>query len=404
LNTAGPQNNLFVAKLTDAGRILWIRGIPVEGATESNNNKRMSLATDSAGDVILATTVSGAANTPLRVDPALPELTLKGATDIFLAKLDRAGAWKWANLVASDEDEYARSIAIDAQDRAYITGYIRKAVSFGTINLAPTEESLYVAQLSSSDGRFLNAKSAIGKSRGESIAVDEDGRAYVTGICNEGTQFDTVTASNGNPTPDALVIAALSNTFTFQWAERCEGTCRGLSVSVQKGVGVLVGASFGGAIRLFGAGGTTVQAPASGSGLLVMRLRESNGRLDWTRVIDAAGTKNLRAVRLAADGSALITGSYGGALTVGAQTLAHTGKLDGFLVTLDSQGDPLALLPSVQGKEDNPLTSIALDAQGSRYLVGYFDDTVQLAPPPPSPQRDPFGTTDTLIWKIPAQP
>ena len=68
--------------------------------------------------------------------------------DLFVAKLDAAGAWQWASTVGGPSGEYSRGIAVDARGNAYLTGTFGGAsTQFGSVTLVAQNAQLFFSDV-----------------------------------------------------------------------------------------------------------------------------------------------------------------------------------------------------------------------------------------------------------------
>jgi hypothetical protein len=116
-STAGSLNNetrtgladAFVMKLDPSGALLWTRLTGTTGSSTFGN----ALAVDAAGNAY----VTG------NTDGGLPNNTMVGLNDVFIAKYDTDGNPQWTRQIGSIEDDYGYGIALDAVgNNLYIAG------------------------------------------------------------------------------------------------------------------------------------------------------------------------------------------------------------------------------------------------------------------------------------------
>jgi hypothetical protein len=154
------------------------------------------IAVDQQGQVFV-TGQTGSSDFP--VENAL-QPTLGGEQDAFVAQFTADGeALRYATYLGGSRRDQGFSIALDQQGQAFVTGYTYSS-DFPTENaLQPTlggEQDAFVAQFTL-DGSSLEYSTYLGGSgndQGFSIALDQQGQVYVTGE----------TRSNDFPTMNAL--------------------------------------------------------------------------------------------------------------------------------------------------------------------------------------------------------
>jgi hypothetical protein len=156
----------------------------------SQNDFGRGIAVDSAGNAyVIGDTVSTETSFPATVGP---DLTHNGnlASDVFVAKVNAAGtALVYAGYIGGGDSEYGTGIAVDSDSNAYVTGYTYSSEAMGFPVLVGPDltnngsQDAFVAKVSA-DGTALIYAGYIGgdnSDRGNGIAVDSAGNAYVTG-------------------------------------------------------------------------------------------------------------------------------------------------------------------------------------------------------------------------------
>jgi hypothetical protein len=123
-----------------------------------------------------------------------------GDYDIFVLKLDANGDFTWAVRIGGDGFDAGMGIAMSADSDIYLTGVFSNTVDFdpgvGVYELTSSYGAIqytdgFVCKLGP-DGRFLWARhfGADNDDWACSIAVDDDGNAYTTGMFNGSVDFD----------------------------------------------------------------------------------------------------------------------------------------------------------------------------------------------------------------------
>ena len=205
----------FIAAInTSNGEWEWIRKI-----TGRNRERINDIAIDSNGDAM----IGGSFITNISFEDAngeLPEccagtLNSNGDYDIFIAKIDSNGNWKYAesnydyvpNRPGGSTD-FLRSITIDNQDNVYVIGSFVNHIDFGedTLSSFGNRGELFVSKFDSSDndhgwiwgcqaskpsGYVGSGISGWNTYRFGGITVDETGIPIVTGYFSTGITFDT---------------------------------------------------------------------------------------------------------------------------------------------------------------------------------------------------------------------
>ncbi|MFO0875887.1 MAG: SdrD B-like domain-containing protein [Gemmataceae bacterium] len=200
--TSAGVNDAFLAKLTDAGNLVWARRF---GGTDSE--EVASLAVTPAGDVALV----GRFNQTVDFDPGpgVTNLTSDNSYDLYIARFTSAGTLAWARRIGSSGYEQVHGVAMDPLGNVYFTGEVHN----GTIDFdpgplvtdltAPPGDSLFVAKLSAG-GDYVWARLQTGGVlvQSKAITVDASGNVYTTGLYYNPVDFD--------PGPGSYVLSGAS--------------------------------------------------------------------------------------------------------------------------------------------------------------------------------------------------
>jgi hypothetical protein len=189
--------SILIDKRNAAGNIVWHQELPAlpNFFVVSQGH---SIKVDPSGNVYVAgqfgTTISFGST--VLSDTYLP--------DIFLTKLDASGNFLWAVKAGGDSDAAATSLAIDAFGNSLFTGYFINTATFGNTNLTTRvndnrSSDTFVAKYDSA-GNFVWVRqiSRNTANRGTRIAVDGAGDAYVTGYLGTWQTFISKLDPNGN--------------------------------------------------------------------------------------------------------------------------------------------------------------------------------------------------------------
>src|SRR5205823_4323145 len=113
------NSDAFLLKLDPAGNYLWARGMG--GAT---NDGARNLAVDGSGNVYLTGWLSvnqdARPGDPVTFGPLT--LASAGSEDAFLAKLDAAGNFVWAQVMGGAGEDRGVGVAVDGAGNVYASG------------------------------------------------------------------------------------------------------------------------------------------------------------------------------------------------------------------------------------------------------------------------------------------
>ncbi len=203
-----PLNDAFVTKLSKGGNAV-VYSTYLGG---SANDQGMGIAVNSRGEAyVIGLTFSG--DFPTRAALQVPQ----GGGDAFVAKLSKGGtAVLYSTYLGGSGPEQPGGIVLDKNGNAFVTG-ATDSTDFPTVNQFQTDQAgtdVFVTKLFNAGGPTAAYSTYIGGNdtdRGVAIAVDEKGRAYVTGSTSS-TDFPTASAFEGDqPGTDAFVLKIPKN-------------------------------------------------------------------------------------------------------------------------------------------------------------------------------------------------
>jgi hypothetical protein len=207
INSSNNSFNVFIAKYNSSGNVLWAKS-----ATGSNNDYANSIVTDFNNNIIIT---GGYFSPSFTLDSIT--LTKVGKCDIFIAKYDASGKILWAKTVGNTNDDESMSVAVDNTGNYTIAGYFISAfIYFETIkltNLNMLAKDIFIAKYDSY-GNVLWAKSAGGNNDdyANSIAIDANGNTIITGGFNSPSiLFGNMTITNANTSFPDIYIAKLAS-------------------------------------------------------------------------------------------------------------------------------------------------------------------------------------------------
>jgi len=163
--------NVFILKLDNNGTYLWHTFYGI-----SSTNYGVGLALDSDSNIYVTST-SAAWGIPLH--------DYSGNWDIFVLKLDSAGAYKWHTFYGSaGNDDFGYGIAVDGSGNVYVTGTSQG--NWGSpLSAYSGNADFFLLKLNSSGTYQWHSFYGSGNDDwGWGVAVDTSGKVYVTGGSN----------------------------------------------------------------------------------------------------------------------------------------------------------------------------------------------------------------------------
>jgi hypothetical protein len=292
---------------------------------------------------------------------------------VFAAALlnGQANEWQWGNTTYGIDEEWGYSIARDNLGNTYVTGIFMETAWFGTHYVTSLTSwpnyNIFVAKLNPA-GEWEWAVSAGGPSHSNcySIAVDEYGAAYITGFFYDVFYAGGFAVSSVGEC-DAF-FAKLDTDGYWMWLYR--------------GGGVL-GADIGHDVAIDPIGLVHFIGEYYGTATFYTQTLESNGNNDafivtigtegtWIGASTVGGTNWDEGFGIAVDqlGDIVITGRFMGEMTLGGDTIQAQTSTDIF-VARRSGGSWLWLRRAGGGSHDFG-EDVVLDGDGNTYLTGGF--------------------------------
>jgi hypothetical protein len=172
--------NAFIAKFDSSGNIQWTK-----------------LSGTILGETGMAVAVDGNANVYMMgvtyendVDPFHP-----GNSDVFLSQYDSFGLLQWRRLISSTEGDFGYGLAADGNGSLFITGHTGGNLN-GNTN-AGGADAFIVKYSSAGVLLWTRMLGSSGDDLARSVAVDANGNAYITGYTN-GNLEGNVNQGNGD--------------------------------------------------------------------------------------------------------------------------------------------------------------------------------------------------------------
>lgn len=376
----------FVTKLNSAGTSLIYSTFLGGNGGEAAN----SLAPDGNGNVFV-TGNTGSSNFP--VSFFCFDRTYNGGGDGFVTKLNSSGGIAYSTYIGGSDDEDSNAIAIDSDGSAYITGKTASSNFPTTSGAYDTtkgyQDDVFVTKLnplgsSLSYSSFLGGGSGGGPfERGNSIAVDSLGRAYVTGQAHqpyfpvtpgafrsvhESTQASDLFVAKFNSAGSALVYSAVIGG---------DGDDIANSIAIDSnGNAYLTGRTDSSDFpKTFGAFDTFYND--SSYAAFVLKLNSGGSSVLYSTFLQGTDSSTIgAAIALDAAGDVYVTGKTASPsfpTTDNAYDRTHNGSFDVFLTKFTASAFAGGLKAStfVGGSYSDEVCSIAINSIGDAYVAGY---------------------------------
>lgn len=375
--------DVFIAKYTPDGKLIWAKSIGGQGLDQVNN-----LTVDNESNVIFG----GQFNSfTMDADPGSGTFNLNnaGGNDAFIVKLDLDGNFKWAKSIGGFSTEYGHVVSTDLSGNVIFVGSYSSSINLGSFNLTAK---------GSLDGFMIkydkNGNILWGYGFGSSS--DDEIRHVITNTNNEiiimgyfGNSIDLNPKGPSNiinGTIPNYFVAKYTETGQLIWANKVDGASATVS-SLASGPSndIYLTGVYTGTVNLRSPV-TSIPLTSSGGKNLFVGKYSATGTALWARNIvgNAGNTPYSYYITADVDDNAYIGGYFDGTLTFGDATLNKTltfnGGRDTFFGKYNSAGDYIWAFNFGSACSGNFGHKIAVDSKKNILLGGSFCRTVDFNP------------------------
>ncbi len=272
-----------------------------------------------------------------------------GASDIFITTFSSEGERLWTRVLGSEDNDYLRAVASDADGNLYLVG-----TTAGAFAAEPAGSFDVVVAKLDGDGslQWLRQFGSDRYEAGEAIAIDASGNLYIAG--RTAGQLGEAPAQGGND----IFVASLTADGEPRWLQQL-GTAQADEATALAVVGDTV--YLAGHTR-----GRFDGHPGIGEADIVVQAFSTDGQSLWTKQFGTARPDYAVALAASNDGDLLLLGySYG---DLG--TPPNRGDADVFVSRLGPTGEPRWTRQLGSTAADIP-QSMTIDRQGNAIVAGY---------------------------------
>lgn len=328
--TSGGSSDIFISKLDSSGNFVWAKEMR-DSIGGAGYDYGLSIALDPERNVYTTGYFFGT----IDFDPdslTTFNLASAGGSDIFISKLDSSGNFAWAKEMGGVDESQAYSIAVDASENVYTTGWFRGTVDFdpgsGIFNRTSSGGyDIFISKLNSS-GNFGWTKTIGGANwdGGQAIAVDGSGNVYTTGIFNGAIDFDPGpgTFNLTSTGIEDIYISKSDSSGNFVWAKRIGGTGNDWSsaIALDASNNVYTTGYFNG-VDDFNPDTATFIFTPSGIDIYISKL-DSLGNFIWAKSVGGISSNYSESIALDGLGNIYISGFFNGySTTFGSDSLIN---------------------------------------------------------------------------------
>jgi hypothetical protein len=309
-------SDVIVAKYNSAGSLQWARKVG-QGVTFGGNEIAKAITVNAAGTSIyvLASYSNSSDSLNFLTNNTIKIAPSTGAEDLFVARLDGAGAVNWATKIGGSGIEDGGALALINNTDLLVTGTFTNDLNVGAFTLNSFGNAdIFIAKYDNA-GNVVWATQAGGTNTDIPCAIKANSATdfYITGNFRGSADFDATT----------LVSAGETDAFIAKYDS----------------AGVLIYADNGG----------------------------------------GAGNDNASALFIDSFNQVYIAGYYSGTANIGAQTLTSLGSKDIFILKLDNAEQPLWVKTARGNGENMPSGIYVAGTGNNKkvYLSGTFENTIE---------------------------
>ena len=223
-HTSQGVEDIFLTRINADGSYGWTKTL---GGGSYDNGK--SVVADAGGNIY----VTGYFYDTADFDPGigLDEYTSQGEDDIFITKINADGSYGWTKAMGGTWYDNGVSIAVDASDHVYVTGYFNNAVDFDPeagvdLHTSQGESDVFLTKIYA-DGSYAWTKTFGGPSYNESLSLDLDGSGgvYISGYFYGSTDFDPGAGADTHTSQgeDDIFLTRLKSDGSYDWTRTMGG-------------------------------------------------------------------------------------------------------------------------------------------------------------------------------------
>lgn len=398
------HTSLFVLELNRSGQLRTVR-ILLPVLFDGGSLTPLTVQGDSSGRIAIAGFFRG------RIQIGEKTYSTKGKKDAFVFKVDARGQIAWFATAGDLNNEQIQSLALTPNGELYVYGSFqhRTRVQGTTLEVKGGGQSdLWLAKLDT-QGSWKWAVAFGGKfndaiSGWHTVAADSNG-VFVTG----GIQGKSDAVFGSKIVPWAhhynntyrAFIAKWTPKGKLAWVTLSEGQAghfcdaMGQSLVLSSLGNVFVGGRFSGTeCRLFG----HVQPNISGHyDFFVARLSTREPKVSWIQTGGSLTNEELFSLHLDERGILFLLGNHQSTFTLDSFSLTNAGKEDLYLASLNNEGQWQSGR-SFGGKGKELGLTMAIGGKGRKYIVGQFTGSTLLGTQ--SLQTFQSSSPSYFVWKV----
>lgn len=317
----------------------------------------------------------------------------QGGYDAFVVCVDPSGGLRWARTFGGTEDDHAEDVVVSADGSVFVGGDFGGVVNFNpgagvSERTSNGELDVFIAKLDGNGAlEWVQSYGGPGQNRVGGVAAAPDGSVLLTGYFFDVVDFDPGPGTDERASAGGrdVFVLRLGSSGQRIWTRTYGGGGEDFSFEVVVGAD---GSSFLGG-RFNGTAdfdpGPAVQERTAESGAddaYILKL-EAAGHFAWVRPVGGVDRQEVSSLAVDGDGGVYFGGIFNGTLdldpTQHGDEHAANGRYDMFVVHLGGDGS-VHRSTVWSGQEEDLVTDLAVSADGSVLVVGWFGEKLDLDP------------------------
>jgi hypothetical protein len=342
------------------GELNWAKNFGISGSSDPN-----AVAIDpSTGDIVVAGAFIGSTN--LGGGVVASHGDAGAGADIFVARYDKSGAFKWAKTFGNGQLCAAHAVAVDASGNVVVAGGLQGSLDFGGGALAAVgDQDVFVAKFDAG-GAHVWSKSfgVVAQTQNlDSVAIDSAGNVFAAGVARGGMNL------GGGPLT-GYFIGKFSSAGAHEWSKGFAASCTGAipTMALDPSGNPILAGCFSTTVD-FGGGALT---PIGGESAFAAKFT-SGGSYAWAKRYGDSGGAAVKDVGTDGCGDVVLAGEFFGTMDFGSGktvTGPDPTKSYLFVAKLDASGSAIWAKNFV-GSKNAVFTgeSVTADATGAVILA-----------------------------------
>lgn len=373
----------------------WTQDVRLDWVKTAGNpplqDNSYGLSVDDSGNVY--TTGFYALTADLNTDVGVEEYTAVGGTDIFIHKVDNNGNFKWVKSIGGSLSDSGYEIVTDSEGYVYVTGVFAESADFDpnegvyTLTASGGSSDAFVLKLDSL-GNLIWAKSFGGEltDRGNSIAVDNLGNVYVTGVFRGTADFDPGIDTFNLISEGAadIYVLKLDVDGNFLWANGYggSGTDFGWEVMLDNFNNIYITGYYSETIDFNPDGPSALETSLGGEDGFILKL-DNDGEYLWSHSIGGPSISDSgNSINIDAFNDVFIVGQFRNTVDFDpgvSDSVITAVDLDGYILKLNSEGE-FEWVCIITGENEELVNKIVLNTENEIFVTGRFSETTDFDP------------------------